>query len=224
MPPPVMTPNVTQFAELTQLLATADFESNGWITIESFTRSDASASVVLHARSFSGKSDPQRWRLAFEDLRSCRISDDAIDGIELLDEHVLLAGYQDEHVRLAFKGRVEDARHAIADLLARHVAVAGDWIPFDAYLNPSLPLTELLAFGSGVLAEGPRRFISAYTDVLSAHGLESSELAKRMPMRWDGESWEPERQDVQLLLLSPQSWLIGAGFDAQRLAAAKGNS
>lgn len=86
-----MTPNVTQFAELIQLLATADFESNGWITIESFTRSDASASVVLHARSLSGKSDPQRWRLAFEDLRSCRISDDAIDGIELLDEHVLLA-------------------------------------------------------------------------------------------------------------------------------------
>ena len=212
-------PDVTDFAELSQLLATDTFENNGRLMIESFTRRDSEASIVLDVRTWSGEFEPQRWRLSFADLRGWRISDGAVYRVELLDRHVLLARYQDEHVQLAFNGHAHDPRHAVADLLARHLALAGDWIAFDTYLNPSLPLAELLSFGSGVLAEGPRRFIAAYTEVLAARGVEASEFHRRMPLRWNGQNWEPERQDVQLLLCSPDSWLIGAGFHAERLGA-----
>lgn len=208
---------VTPFPALTQLLASPEFEGNGWMTIESFTNRESAGEVVLDVRSLRDDFERQRWRLTCEDLRACRVSVEPVDDVQVLERHVLLARFHDAHAKLAFTGRVPDPRHVVADLRTRHIAIAGAWVPFETYLNPSLPLAELFSFSGGILAEGPRRFLDAYADVLAVHGAEASLLHERPPMRWNGEAWEHERQDVKLMLLSPDSWLIGARFAAERL-------
>jgi hypothetical protein len=107
----------------------------------------------------------------------------------------------------------------VADLWERHRAIAEGWVPFGRYFNGGLPLAELLAAGSAILAEGPRRLLAAYAEVLPAHGAEGYVIREQAPVRWNGSYWEPERRDVQLLLLSDDAWLIGTGFAAERLPA-----
>jgi hypothetical protein len=53
--------------------------------------------------------------------------------------------------------------------------VADDWIAFDRYLN-RVPLPDLLAGGSGLLANGPQFLIAAYADVLEKEGCRPTRL------------------------------------------------
>lgn len=67
------------------------------------------------------------------------------------------------------------------------------------------------------LAEGPVSLLEAYAAVLVAHDIGPSIFAARPPLRWLDGAWQPEASDLRVLLLS-DSYVIGAGLSAERLA------
>jgi hypothetical protein len=208
------------FDEFLALTESLEFEEAGQLTLVRFERNGPSATVTVDLRSNAAYGFPaQAWRLSCTDLRGWQLGPSPLDGAELLADHVLLAPYRDDHVTLGLKGAVRDARHAVADLWERHRAVASTWLPFGAYFNPGLPLADLLVCTSALLAEGPRRVLAAYADVVAAHGAEAYEIAARPPKRWTGTYWEDERRDVDLLVLGDDTWLVGNGFSAERTEA-----
>lgn len=209
------------FADFLALTESLPFEEAGWITLTRAERDGDSAAVVLDVRTFAAHGfEPQTWRLACADLRAWRLGAARLDGAELHGDHVLLAPFHDDHVVLGLKGPARDPGHAVAALWERHQAVAGAWLPFGAYLNPGLPLAELLGCTAAVLAEGPRRVLAAYAGAVAACGAEAYEISARPPQRWTGTRWEPERRDVEALVLGDDTWLVGAGFSAERVSPA----
>ena len=52
--------------------------------------------------------------------------------------------------------------------------------------------------------------------VLRGHNIEPSLLGERPPVRWLDGDWQPEPPDLRALIVG-QSFVIGAGFDAERI-------
>jgi hypothetical protein len=206
------------FADFLALTESLPFEEAGWITLTRAERNGDSAALVVDVRTFAADGfEPQTWRLTCADLRAWQLGAARLDGAELLADHVLLAPYHDDRVVLGLKGPVRDPGHAVAALWAGHLAVAGGWLPFGAYFNPGLPLAELVGCTAAVLAEGPRRVLAAYAAAVGGCGAEAYEISARPPQRWAGTHWEPERRDVEVLVLGDDTWLVGAGFAAERV-------
>jgi hypothetical protein len=204
--------------ELERVLADADFEGTGSITI---TRADVRGDgleLLLDLKAWTEGFERQAWRVACANLRRFRITSDALSEMELLREHALLAPYADKKLTLGTKGAARDPKHAVADLWECHRTVAGAWFPFEEFLNQELPLVELLASNGAFLAEGPARFIRAYSDVLPGHGVEPYIVKERQPQHWLDGSWRVEDAEVELLLFSPDDYVIGVGFSAQRVS------
>lgn len=199
------------------MLGTAEFEEGGWITLERVQRLPSGVELLLQVRSDFSDFERQAWRVACNDVRAWQLRAEPVYDVELLTEHVLLSPYTELRSVLAIRGPAHDPRHAIADLLARHGELAGSWIPFATFFNPNLPIVELLGMSGGILAEAPESFAAAYSEVLPAHGIEPYTVRTEPALRWGEHGWEPERRDVQLLLLAPNDFVIGAGFAAERV-------
>lgn len=154
------------------------------------------------------------WVVECAALSAARVIFESADGLALTDEHPLLWPYREGVAELAFHGRAKDPAAVVAGMWARHLAVAGDWIPFGDYLNlfdQAAPVFSLLETGGGILASGPRPLMEAYAEVLHAHGLDPSFVgATRVGLR------AGEAPDLAVLLFG-ESYVIGSGFTAQLL-------
>jgi hypothetical protein len=147
-----------------------------------------------------------------------KIGVDTWQGLELRSDHILLAPHTSPQAQLAMKGPAVDPRRALADLWARHQAMAQGWIPFDAYFNPSPPLTELLASTSGFLDEGPRSFLDQYPATLARHGVDAYITREYAARRWENGGWHIAPSNAQALVLSADDYIIGIGFSTRRSA------
>ena len=101
----------------------------------------------------------------------------------------------------------------MAELWRRHSVLTAGYIPFGTYFNPDLPIADLLATNGGIIAEGPRRVMDEYADVLNGH-VEAYVVKTRAPGQWIGDGQKPEQRNVQLLLLGSDSYVVGTGFSA----------
>jgi hypothetical protein len=90
-----------------------------------------------------------------------------------------------------------------------HHRVTDGWIRFDRFLNPEVPLTELLASGSGQLATGPSFLVSAYAKVLKEHGCRPARRATRRRN-------PPKRA---LLAHFSESYVVAQAITVKRLAS-----
>ena len=156
-----------------------------------------------------GMAPRERWTITCATVFGHRLSSTPCSALRVVDDHVLLAPYLAPLARLGFCGRPSSVTDAVGALAEAHWRVAGDWVPFDAFLNPQVEIAELLAAGTGVVAEGPRPILEAYQVALRRHGIETSvspdDFTRRRPLN---------RATLRALLLTP-SYVIGTGFEAQ---------
>ena len=113
-----------------------------------------------------------------------------------------------------FHGTCENAAAVTGALYERHWELAGRWIPFYTFLNSRIRLTELIAGGGGMLADGPEPFILAYEEVMQRFGFSTSHLEPKAPRYWNGETWTVEISPLSVLLLE-DFFVIAESFVAK---------
>jgi len=137
------------------------------------------------------------------------------DEIVLLDEHELLLEYRAEQVTLFFTGKANDPHSLVGALYEAHVDTVADWYPFERFLNPQMPLVDLLQSGFGQLADGPAPLIEAYERVINEYGVRGSRTKPQPAVWWDGENWAPDGESVRVFLLDDM-YVVAGCFAASR--------
>jgi hypothetical protein len=202
--------------ELEAVLGTLEFEHDGGLMLASARWPGRACELLLDVRTGDDEVPRQGWRVVCADYRASRLTVEWVQTAELVAEHPLLLAYTQPYVQLAFVGRANDARLVVADLWEAHRSVTDLWHPFEAFFNMGLPLAELLASSSGILAEGPRPLLERYASVLHAHGMTPSLFGERSPKRWLDGAWQAEPSDLRALILG-DSYVVGAGFEVERV-------
>jgi hypothetical protein len=114
----------------------------------------------------------------------------------------------------SFYGKSANPSAVVGGLYERHWELAGKWIPFHRFLNPGVRLTELIAGGFGMLAEGPEPLILAYEEVMQQHGFSTTHRDPRQPVYWGGEGWLAEKAVLSALVLD-ESYVVAEHFAAK---------
>lgn len=96
-------------------------------------------------------------------------------------DHVLLWHYHQPHIIASFYGRVDEPMSVACALYERHLKLVGNWIPTTKYLGGAPSLSDLIAGGFGMLAEGPERLLLAYEEVLAKYGVPVSHHPHKPP-------------------------------------------
>ena len=205
--------------ELLATLRDSDFDFDGQLTIIRLERTRPRVELLLELRVSSGDFERQAWTLSCSDERLSSLRSEPFYGLELVSDHILLAPYRDPQVQLGIKGPAADPKRAVADLWDAHRSLVGSWFPFDAFFNRSMPLADLLASSAAIIADGPSRIMRAYEQALKAHLSDVYPIGERAPQRWIDTSWQPEDNELQLLLLEPHDYIVGKGFDARRVSS-----
>src|SRR5262249_32652980 len=104
----------------------------------------------------TGLATPERWAVTCDNVDDSRLLTASCSELRLADDHVLLERYIAPNASLSFRGRPSSIPDAVGALAEAHWRHAGDWISFATFLNPQVEVAELLAAGTGILAEGPR--------------------------------------------------------------------
>lgn len=201
------------------LFADSDFDFTGQASLLRLERTSPGVELLLDLRTFSGDFERQAWIVSCAEERYSSLHLEPFYGADLVSDHVLLAPYCDKRIQLGIKGGALNAKSAVADLWEAHRSVAGDWFPFEAFLNRNLPLNELLSSSAAIVAEGPSRIVQAYAQALASHVDEVYSIREAAPKRWMDMAWQPEDPDVQLLLFEPRDYIIGKGFAARRTSS-----
>lgn len=203
--------------ELARVLASEDFADDGGVAVAGVHWSgDTSCTLLLDVHTGQEVEPRQAWAVTCHDIRDSSVAREWAHDLSLTDEHPLLLGYQYPHATLAFRGRAAQTQSAVGALWLAHASVTQGWIPFGRYLNPWVELGDLLASGSGVLADGPRPLLERYAAALSDQQVDTTVFKERPAKRYVDQEWRAERDDIAALVVG-RTYLIGADFDVKRV-------
>jgi len=210
---------VQEFIEFCDHVHTRDHDENSSMTWLDTLREGRK--LILRLGIHTGMDDvaDQIWEIGSECTREFSLVEFEFTDWTFSDDHVLLWDHEEPFSQLNFRGPPSRHEGVLWDLHERHRAVAGQWIPFERYLN-GVFLSNRLAGGGGVLADGPDRLLREYAAVLRASELEPYfPYSPRPAHRWDEEDcrWVDEDQKLSVLILGSSSYVVGAGFFANRV-------
>jgi len=191
-----------------------EFEDDGWITLSaaSWRAEDIWLSLELEP----GNGTPrQHWQVLCEQARAHRLHGETVHDVAVHEDHVLLLPHQQLQANLYFTSPAPNPAAVAGELLAAHRRCTRDWFPAERFLNSALPLIDLLAASSGLLAEGPVGILSEYEAVLGRHSIAWSQVRERAPKRWNGGSWVAESEGLKVLTMGP-SFVVAESFTATR--------
>jgi len=201
--------------ELQDVFDSPAFEDFGWARIRGFDH-NGSGLVVRLKIGFDDETVPsQNWQVRCSQVRGYRFTEAPVSSLQLASDHPLLLPFTEPHVQLSFRGQAPVPMAAVGTLWNTHEQATEGWIQLPHFLNPNLPLLQLIASGSGILAEGPRLLLDQYAKALEPHGLEFTRVGERAPKRWEGGRWQAEPSGLEVLLFG-DSFVIGQGFTAER--------
>jgi hypothetical protein len=206
------------FSHLEDLFGSLEFGNSGVARIAAMTHEAERLRFQLNVGFNNAELAAQIWEVVCGDVRTYELRDSPIESVEFASAHALLVPYTAKSVTLSFVGVPVSASAVVGELWEAHQVVTQEWFSFDAFLNAELKTTDLLASGSGILAEGPRPFHTSYAAVLERHGLRVAWVNERDPLQWRDGAWLPEKADVQALVFG-DSYVIGRDWaEARRLA------
>lgn len=191
-----------------------DFEDYGSLRL---TRAEWSEDALTISLEVSSDEDPgihPRWRVVCSGVREDSLSLGYAYGLQFSDDHVLLWPHAGRQSATSFYGRAENPSAVAGALYRRHWELADKWLPFHRFLNPRVRLTELIAGGFGMLAEGPEPLVLAYEEVMRQHGLSTSHRDPRKPVYWGGDGWLEQEAALSVLILD-ESYIVAEEFVAE---------
>jgi hypothetical protein len=210
---------VHQFVEFCDHVQTCDLNENSSMTwLDTFREG---RKLILRVGVDTGSDDipDQIWELGCENTREFSLVEFEFNDWTFTDDHILLWDHKEPFSQLNFVGARSSQGEMLWALYERHRAIAGDWIPFERYLNPGC-LKQGLGGCGGVLADGPDRLLREYAEVLSANGVEPYfPYSPRPPYWWDEDNgrWVLEDPNLSVLILGGSSYVVGSDFFASRV-------
>ena len=154
------------------------------------------------------------WRVACLGVREERLSLGAHNDLDLAFDHILLWPHTAGRTRISFYGKSKDPSAVVGALYERHVSLVGGWIPFHRFLNGAPTVTDLIAGGYGMLAEGPEPLLLAYKEVMQQYGISASHHEPEPPAHWDGEKRADQKASLAALVIG-ESYVVAADFRAE---------
>lgn len=202
-------------SDLIAFLDSEEFADEGRISLTSFDVRESVLDLDLALTIGSEGKPRERWRLLCHGPRRYRIEDTTSRSLEVWKEHPLLVPHVSRHGTLYFKGRPSSRGRTFIRLWTDHHRITEGWYPFETFLNPKMPLLDLLGTGSGMLAEGPVPFMMAYAKSIEVYGVRCTLVGEKDPERWDGEKWVSEPRGLQAIVMG-KSFVIAQRFEGIR--------
>ena len=197
--------------ELLAVTNLVDFEDYGSLCLTCVEWSEDALTLSLHVSADEHPDFHPRWQVVCSGVREDCLSLGYAYGLQLSDDHAVLWPHAARRTSTSFYGKCENPSAVAGALYERHRELAGGWIPFHKFLNPEVRLTELIAGGFGMLAEGPEQLILAYEEVMRQHGFLTSHLDPTEPVYWGGGGWREERGALSALILD-ESYVVAENF------------
>ncbi len=202
--------------ELLAITRHGDFAHNGSLNITQIEGSEYEITFFVEVILAGEVNFHPRWQVVCSGVREHSLSLGYSDEMWLSRDHVLLSTHTAPITSLYFHGAAENAAAVTGALYERHWELAGKWIPFDTFLNPIVRLTQLIAGGGGMLAEGPEPFILAYEQVMQTFGFTTSHLEPKPARHWNGEAWV-EQQSPLFVLILEDFFIVAENFEAKKV-------
>ena len=191
-----------------------DFEDYGSLLLTHAEWSEGALTLSIDVSSDEDPGIHPRWQVVCSRVREDCLSLGYAYDLQFSDEHVLLWPHAALKSATSFYGRTENPSGVVGALYQRHWELAGKWLPFHRFLNPGVRLTELIAGGFGMLAEGPEPLILAYEEVMQQHGFSTSHRDPRKPVYWGGDGWLEQQAALSVLILD-ESYIVAENFVAE---------
>lgn len=200
--------------ELLAITNLVDFEDYGSLRLTHVEWSEDALTLFLNVSADEYPNVHPRWQVVCSGVREDCLSLGYSYDLQLSNDHVLLWPHVARRTSTSFYGKSENPSAVAGALYERHWGLAGKWIAFHRFLNPGVRLTELIAGGFGMLAEGPEPLILAYEEVMQQHGFSTSHLDPSKPVYWGGEGWLEEKAALSALVLD-ESYVVAEKFIAK---------
>ena len=127
---------------LDDLLHSAEFEDDGWLTIRLARWREGD--LLLEVEVQPGAAAPQQdWEIACRGVRRFQVRGEPAYGIDVHDEHVLLWPHRPVQEELFISSAPASASAVAGDLWSSHRELTADWIPAESFLNPDSALVQL---------------------------------------------------------------------------------
>ena len=159
-----------------------DFADYGSLHLRSVEFDDDVLRLSFHITADEYPNVRPTWQVLCSGVKEDSLSLGNHSDFQLFDDHVLLWPHLSLRTSTSFYGKVENPLAVVGALYQRHREIVGEWIPFHRFLNSDIGLTELIAGGFGMLAEGPEPLILAYEEVMRAQGFSTSHLDPTKPV------------------------------------------
>jgi hypothetical protein len=140
--------------------------------------------LALEIRVVEPDASEEVWAVTAGDVREHRIEFAWTDGLALAEDHPLLWPHVGEQAQLFFAARPQDPLAMVGRLYERHRRETQGWLPFDRFTNQVMEIGPLLGAGSGLLASGPVRLLTAYAEELAASAVPFSVAGHRPAKLW----------------------------------------
>jgi hypothetical protein len=199
---------------LFEIIDSVDFEEYGSLFLTRVAWTQDRLDLFLELKDDYRPNLHPNWRVACSSVREERLSLGAHDELNLTFDHVLLWPHTASHTRVSFYGKSKDPSAVVGALYERHVSLVGHWMPFHRFLNGAPTVTDLIAGGYGMLAEGPEPLLLAYEEVMQQHGISASHHEPEPPAYCDGENWAEQTSSLAALVIG-ESYVVAADFRAE---------
>ncbi len=200
--------------ELLAVTNLVDFEDYGSLCLTRVEWSEDAVTLSLNVSADEYPDFHPRWRVVCSGVREDCLSLGYAYDLRLSGDHAVLWPHAARRTSTSFYGKCENPSAVAGALYERHRELAGGWIPFHRFLNPGVRLTELIAGGFGMLAEGPETLVLAYEEVMQQHSFLTSHHDPRKPVYWGGEGWVEEKATLSVLVLD-ESYVVAEKFAAR---------
>jgi hypothetical protein len=211
---------VQEFVEFCDNVRTCDLNESSSMTWLDTLREGRKLILRVGVHTATDDIPDQIWEVGCENTREFSLVEFDFNDWTFSDDHAILWDHNEPFSQLNFVGAHSSHEDVLWALYQRHRAIAGDWIPFERYLNRLFLRDGLAGFG-GVLADGPDRLLREYAAVLTARGIEPYfPYPPRPPLWWDEEHgrWVDADPRLGVLILGGRSYVVGSDFFAARVA------
>jgi hypothetical protein len=189
-------------------------ELNGSIRVTRTERGENAIRLFLDVSAEGRLGTYSPWKVTCNGIREDRVSPGFAYELRLFKDHVLLWPFTVRRTSISFYGQSSNPYAVVGALYQRHWDLVGKWLPFHRFLNNSVRLTELIAGGFGVLADGPESLVLAYEEVMQQHGFKTLHSDPRMPVYWSGGKWQEEKTNLSVLTFNG-SYIVAEQFQAE---------